>query len=118
MAKTARIDAVAFAGRSGRTYDLRVYVWDTKFKSLPGVYVVASRSIEPGEPPTYQAVFVGAAEDLSKALKNHPHDECFQMYYANVVGVLKEPDPAQREQIAADLIEGLGPPCNSPDALL
>ena len=90
-----------------------MYVWETKFKSLPGVYLVASRSIEPGQQPTYAPLFVGAAGDLSKPLKNHPRTECFQLYYANVVGVLREERDGEREQIVVDLVEGLTPPCNS-----
>jgi hypothetical protein len=38
------------------------------------------------------------------------------MYYANVVGVLKEEDDSRRARILNDLLEGLAPPCNSPDA--
>jgi hypothetical protein len=116
VAKTSKIDAVAFAGASGSQYEFRVYVWDTKFKSLPGVYVVASRTVEPGANPRYESVFVGAAADLSKAFKSHPRSECFQMYYANVIGVLKEADPSAREKISADLIKSLSPPCNSDNA--
>jgi hypothetical protein len=116
VAKTTRIDAVTFAGRSGKDYEFRVYVWDTKFKSLPGVYVVASRSIEPGESPRYEPLFVGAAADLSKTFKSHPRSDCFQMYYANVVGVLMVTDADHREQIARDLADGLSPPCNAADA--
>ena len=116
MAKTTKIDAVTFAGASGKRYEFRVYVWDTKFKALPGVYVVASRTMEAGESPRYESVCIGSAADLSKAFKSHPRGECFQMYYANVIGVLKEPDAAVREKISADLIEALAPPCNADDA--
>jgi len=116
VVKTTKIDAVTLAGASGKRYEFRVYVWDTKFKSLPGVYVVASRTVEPGESPRYESVFVGAATDLSKAFKNHPRGECFQMYYANVIGVLKETDAGAREKISADLIKSLAPPCNADDA--
>ena len=116
MSKTARIDAVTLKGASGKQYEFRVYVWDTKFKALPGVYVVASRSIEPGQNARYESVFVGSTADLSKALKNHPHGDCFQMYYANVIGVLKEGDADAREQTSADLIAALAPPCNADDA--
>jgi hypothetical protein len=49
-------------------------------------------------------------------LKAHPRDECFQMYYANVVGVLKESDGARRTAILADLLGALTPPCNAVDA--
>jgi hypothetical protein len=113
VAKTTKIDQVAFAGRSGQRYEFRIYVWDTKFKAVPGVYVVASRTMEPGQRAAYQPLFVGAGTDLSGALKDHPRDECFQMYYANVVGVLKEEDQARRAQIVADLLDGLSPPCNA-----
>ena len=113
MAKTTKIDTVTLTGRSGRHYEFRMYVWNTKFKSLPGVYLVASRSIEPGQKATYAPLFIGAAGDLSKPLKNHPRNDCFQMYYANVVGVLGEERDGEREQIVADLVDSLAPPCNS-----
>ena len=116
MARTTKIDAVSFAGQSGQAYEFRVYVWDTKFKALPGVYLVASRSVEPGENPRYESVYIGSTDDLSKAFKQHPRADCFQMYYANVVGVLKEADAAKREQIGRDLIAALAPPCNADDA--
>lgn len=117
MTTTTKIDAVTFAGRSGQQYEFRVYVWDTKFKPLPGVYVIASRTIEPGQAARYESVFVGAATDLSKIFKNHPHGDCFQNYYANVIGVLKETDEKIRERISTDLIDGLAPPCNVADAI-
>lgn len=115
MVKTTKIDTVKLTGRSGQEYELRIYVWETKFKALPGVYVVASRSIEPGAAAVYQPLFVGTAEDLSKVFKNHPRNECFQLHYANTIGVVKQPDAAARERIVEDLIAGLDPPCNAPD---
>jgi hypothetical protein len=116
MAKTTKIDEVTFAGRSGRLYGFRVYIWDTKFKAVPGVYVVASRTVEPGKRAQYSALFAGEARDLSSALKKHPRDECFQMYYGNVIGVLKEDDGSKRASILADLVSALAPPCNAADA--
>ena len=117
MTKSTKIDQVAFAGRSGQRYDFRIYVWNTKFKAVPGVYVVASRTIEPGRQAQYEPLFAGAGADLSTVLKSHPRDECFQMYYANVVGVLREDDEARRGAILDDLLGALAPPCNAPDAV-
>jgi hypothetical protein len=116
MTKSTKIDEVAFAGRSGTSYDFRVYVWETKFKAVPAVYVVASRTIEPGQPPQYQPLFVGETADLSAAFRGHARDECFQMYFGNVVGVLKESDDTRRTSILADLVDGLAPPCNAAGA--
>jgi hypothetical protein len=116
MVKTTKIDEVAFAGRSGQRYDFRVYVWETKFKAVPGVYVVASRTVEPGRPAQYSPLYAGEAQDISSALKDHSRDECFQMYYGNVIGVLKEYDDQKRASILADLVSGLTLPCNSTDA--
>lgn len=111
-----KIDQIAFAGRSGEQYEFRIYVWDTKFKTVPGVYLIASRTVEPGHKAQYQPLFVGAGIDLSSVLKGHPRHECFEMYYANVVGVLKEENAARRTSILDDLLAGLTPPCNSADA--
>ena len=116
MTKTTKIDQVAFAGRSGERYEFRIYVWDTKFKAVPGVYLVASRTVEPGRKAEYQPLFAGTGADLSSVFKDHPRHECFQMYYANVVGVLKEENAARRTSILNDLLAGLAPPCNSSDA--
>jgi hypothetical protein len=116
LAKTTRIDSVTFTGRSGRRYEFRIYVWDTRFKPVPAVYVVASRTIEPGQPPRYEAIFVGDTPDLSPALTDHPRNDCFQMHYGNVVGVLKVPTANERASIVADLVGGLAPLCNAPDA--
>lgn len=116
MGKTTKIDEVAFAGQSGQRYDFRIYVWETKFKAVPGVYIVASRTVEPGQRARYEPLFVGQAADLSAVLKGHEREECFQMYYGNVVGVLKEHDGNKRGSILEDLLAGLAPPCNAPDA--
>jgi hypothetical protein len=116
MPKTTKIDEIIFAGRSGERYTFRVYVWDTKFKAVPGVYIVASRTVEPGQPAQYAPLFVGEAPDLSVELKGHPRDECFQMYYGNVVGVLKEDNDGKRTEILADLLGNLSAPCNAADA--
>jgi hypothetical protein len=117
MTKHTKIDQIELAGDSGARYDFRVYVWETKFKAIPGVYVVAARTIEPGQPPHYQPLFVGETADLATAFRDHARDECFQMYYGNVVGVLKEGDDARRTSILADLLAALVPPCNGADAL-
>lgn len=116
MAKTTKIDTVTLEGRSGNSYSFRVYVWNTKFKPIAGIYVVAARSVEPGKPASYEPIFVATAEDLSKAIDDHPRTDCFQLYYANVVGLLQHDDAAARDAIAADLVAGLKPPCNAPDA--
>lgn len=117
MAKKTKIDTLELTGKSGTRYSLRVYVWETRFKAIPGVYVVASRSVEPGAAPTYQPLYVAAADDLSKVpFDRHPRNDCFQLHYANTIGVIQEGDAAARERIAADLLDGLQPPCNAPDA--
>lgn len=116
VAKTTKIDTLTFTGTSGQRYTLRVYVWETVFKAVPGVYVVASRSVEPGAPPRYEPLFVGVTENLAKVFEHHPRHDCFQLHYANTIGVLQEPNAATRDAIAADLVAALTPPCNAPDA--
>ncbi len=115
MAKTTKIDSITLSGASGAEYTLRIYVWETAFKAVPGVYVVASRDVDPNRSTSYTPIFVGTTDDLSTAFGAHPRSECFQMYLANVIGVVHQKDAAVRARIADDLIAALAPPCNSPD---
>jgi hypothetical protein len=112
VTRIGKIDTITLTGASGRAYELRVYVWDTRFKALPAVYVVMSRTIEPNDPPRYEPLYVDATPNLSKALADHPRAECFQLYYANTVAVIKATDSEERARIAADLTAGLRPLCN------
>lgn len=114
MSKT--IDQLTFTGQSGRRYDLRLYVWETRFKAFPAVYVVTERTIEPGSAPVYNPIFVGTTSDLSTIFDGHPHQDCFDLYYANTIAILQETDAVSRVAIVHDLVATLQPPCNSSDA--
>ncbi len=107
-----KLGTLALTGRSGRSYEFRLYVWRTVLKAVPAVYVVTERVIEPQREPTYNVVFVGNTEDVSGIFGGHVQQDCFDLHYANALGVLHEPDPAQREAIERDLVDALSPPCN------
>ena len=47
------------------------WILQRRFKAVPGVYIVAARTIEPGQPPQYQPLFVGQTADLSAVLRGH-----------------------------------------------
>ena len=106
------IDTVTLAGKSGRTYQLRIYPWKHPFKQLAAVYAVMERGIESRSTPTYSTIFVGETENIRTVFAGHDKGECFEMYYANTIGVLPEPDAAWRATIADDLRAALDPPCN------
>ena len=106
------IDTVTLVGKSGRTYQLRIYAWKHVFKRLAAVYAVMERVIESRSTPTYSTIYVGETENIRAIFAGHEKRECFEMYYANTVGVLPEPDAAQRAAIAGDLRAALDPPCN------
>jgi hypothetical protein len=108
----APLDTVTLAGKSGRTYELRIYPWKHAFKRLAGVYAVMERVVEPGSTPTYTAIYVGETENVRAIFAGHEKNDCFEMHYANTIGVLPEPNAAQRAAIAADLRGALDPPCN------
>ena len=110
--RQSKIDTVRFDGDSGEQYEFRVYLWQTRFKPLPGVYVIASRTIEPGQEPEYAPVYVGTAADMSRVLANHPHHECFELSLAHTIAELQQEDEAARLRVANDLIGKLRPPCN------
>jgi hypothetical protein len=106
------IDTLTLAGKSGRTYQLRIYPWKHAFKRLAGVYAVMERAIESRTTPTYSTIYVGETENVRAIFAGHEKRECFEMYFANTIGVLPESDAAQRAAIADDLRAALDPPCN------
>lgn len=110
---TAKIDTLVYTGRSGRRYEFRLYVWRTALKPVPAVYVVTERVVEPGEAPSYKPVFVGGTDDVSRIFAGHTQQDCFDLHYANTLGVLYEPDAAARAAIELDLVAALAPPCNA-----
>lgn len=110
------LDTVTLAGKSGRAYELRIYAWKHPFKLLSAVYVVMERVIEAQTAPSYSPIYVGETENVRTVFAGHAKSECFEMYYANTIGVLPEPDAAQRAAIVADLRAALDPPCNRNDS--
>ena len=113
----AKLDTLTFTGQSGQEYSFRAYSWEHEFKALPAVYVVTERAVEPNSDPTFSPVYVGMTDDLSKIFENHEKSDCFQMYYANTIAVLPEPDAAARSRIEQDLLESLKPPCNGDEPI-
>jgi len=108
----ARLESFTILSRSGQTYKFYMYVWGNRFKRLPGVYLVAERTVEPGEEPKYRAIYVGETIDISSISETHEKYDCFQVHYANTIGVLPEVAPEERTSIVFDLISFLRPPCN------
>jgi hypothetical protein len=106
------LDTLTLVGKSGRKYELRVYPLIHRFKRLSGVYAVMERVVEPRSTPKYSTVYVGETENLATVLSGHEKTECFEMYFANTIGVFAEADAAKRAAIANDLSGALGPPCN------
>jgi hypothetical protein len=111
-----KIDTLSLTGRSGRSYEFRMYVWRTGLKSLPAVYVVTERSVEPNKPPAYKPLFVGSTDDVSAIFDSHAKQDCFDLHLANTIGVLREADAAKRAGVEQDLLDALSPPCNSAEA--
>jgi hypothetical protein len=110
------LDTVNLVGKSGRSYGFRIYPWKHAFKRLSGVYAVMERVIESRSTPTYSTIYVGETENLAAMFSGHDKSECFEMYYANTIGVFAEQDAAQRAAIADDLRAALDPPCNRADS--
>jgi hypothetical protein len=110
------LDTVTLAGKSGRSYQFRIYAWKHAFKRLAAVYVVMERIIESRSTPAYSTIYVGDTDNVRTVFAGHDKRECFEMYYANTIGVLPEPDGARRAEIADDLRAALDPPCNRGDS--
>jgi hypothetical protein len=110
------LDTLTLVGKSGRKYEFRIYPLKHRFKRLSGVYAVMERVVEPRSAPKYSTVYVGETVDLASVLSGHAKAECFEMYFANTIGVFPEADATKRAAIADDLSGALAPPCNRADS--
>jgi hypothetical protein len=106
------LDTLTLVGKSGCKYEFRVYPLKHHFKRLSAVYAVMERVVEPRSAPKYSAVYVGETENLATVLSGHAKTECFEMYFANTIGVFPEVDASKRAAIANDLRGALDPSCN------
>lgn len=109
----AKLGVETFVGKSGEAYEFLAYQRDTEFKQTGAVYFMAIRYPAPSGGYSYRNVFVGETRDLSERQLNHRRTGCFEAVGANHVFIHLEGNPQRRQQIAKDLQEKYGPPCNA-----
>ncbi len=99
---------IPFQGLSGKTYHYFLYDLDAEHMPAPANYVVVKVT-----PTSYEPVYIGETEDVSRCFGGHELMSCFQSHGAMHVCLrLNEQDQAVRAREKQDLIDFYQPPCN------
>lgn len=104
---------IKWQGKSGKSYEYRIYPMGTTFKAEPGNYVFAKET----KPKTWAAIYVGESSNLDErvgsGLDNHEKLPCAKREGATHVHVkLTSGGVAARRAEEEDIREAHDPPCN------
>lgn len=99
-------------GVSGTQYRFTVFHWDTKFKTVGGVYYISKRKKYASGTVRHDEIFIGETADLTQIKQDERCATCFERLGANAIAVHPEADAGKRANIVADLIDAYQPPCN------
>ena len=109
----AKIATLTLSGKSGKNYSFDVYVLDSDFPHVAGVYAVTLREQKDEDTGTHDVKYYGQAEHIDDRFDTHDKADCFKRERANCVCVHQESSEARRLAIEADLLAKEKPPCNA-----
>jgi hypothetical protein len=98
---------ISFTGRSGLSYCFQVWPLDTKFKGIPGVYMITKRVYESKtfqKRASHAAICVGQTANLAAAFVSDIQREQFRRKGATSICVHLIADEAERVSIETDLM--------------
>jgi hypothetical protein len=108
----ASLGRMTFTGKSGRTYQFKVFPFGTRFRKRSGVYVIGSRTIGVNGSHRIEPIYVGRTEDFSQPFEKHHKAKGFAEEGADCICV--QSDTAEESRLAKeqDLVAALHPSCN------
>lgn len=97
---------IVFRGRSGEPYRFQAWPLETRFKSMPAVYIITRRACKDRNYPTsasHECLMVGTTEDLGQlATRRYGTPSTGE---ANCICVQIVQDPERRTAIERDLLD-------------
>lgn len=105
----AKLWEIILTGKSWKKYTFNVYLSNTEFKNVGGVYLISKRNHETRK---HNFIYIGQTQDLSTRFDNHHRQDCFDRHWYNCISVHSENNETVRLQIEKDLIDGIDTPCN------
>jgi len=101
-------DKIVIAGYFGTSYPFSIYVNDSYWNEVPGVYFVTKKD----SLNKYMPLYVGITENLKQRFSNHHKLQAFQRQGWTHLGFLYEPDEVKRRAIERDLLLNYCWECN------
>lgn len=101
-----------FRGKSGQTYRFKVYPLGTKLRPLSGIYLVTNRCRNKQGGYQYITLYVGATNDLSQPIAEHPKASDFKRHGANSICLQSDNSEESRIAKQVDISAALEPACN------
>lgn len=107
----AKIADATFKGSSG-SYSFEVYLSDTVFNAVGGVYCFTKRSIDAAGKGSHDFLYIGETDSLADRIPNHEKWPCVRRHGANCVCVHRDNDGRSRLKKETDLRAANPTPCN------
>ena len=108
----AFLGTLSVSGQSGRTYEFKVYPFDTTLDSVAAVYLITKRTPVSDDGGAHIYIYIGETNDLSTRLNEHHKADCFENHNANCICIYKEDGEQERLRIKNDIYRRWQLHCN------
>ena len=104
----AKVPAIDWKGKSGKTYRYWIYPLPPNFKAEPGNYIFAK---EP-TPGRWTPIYIGQTENLNERFEDHHAMPCIKRNGATHINGHLNSDKQARLNEESDLLAQWNTPCN------
>jgi hypothetical protein len=99
---------LSLTGKSGKIYAFELYVLNTSFREVGGLYAFSKQATA----TTHTIIYIGHTQDLSSRFTNHHKEECIDGQGATYISVCQMPNEIDRLVAEKDLLANYNCPCN------
>ena len=103
----ASTGTITLSGKSGKTYQFLMYVLNTSFKAMGGLYLFTKAADN-----TNYLLYLGHTQDLSSRFTNHHKEECVDNHGGTHVSVCIIEDEKTRIAAEKDILANYNFTCN------
>lgn len=109
--KSPKIGEAIFRGKKS-LYNFEIFPLTAEFAEIPAIYVISKRKTDKRGKGHHAFVCIGQTDSILGEIKKHQKGKCVKQHAANVICLLKEENPKNRERIEADLKAAHATVCN------
>ena len=109
--KSPKISEAIFRGKKS-LYSFEVFPLTAEIEETSAIYVISKRKTDKSGRAHHAFVCIGQTDSITGEIKKHQKGKCVKQHAANVICLLKENNPKNRERIEADLKAAHATVCN------